>query len=231
MERKREVAITPISLQKGKDRWMWQFPDEKDFHNALYLWLDETNAKGIFRADGCMQTWWDDISGELKGWKALCSLDEEKSGNPDFWRCFKKAANKLREEMGGQDIASEKASWDLCEPLFAKASELKLRSDDPPTLPAKLCHFVFPALFPVSDRTLVQIDDASSYPNYWDYVRECWQHKATNRCGLTDELRAEIKKHSEKDVFGGYPFACKIGEFHVIGKGGFSACYRELSPK
>ena len=219
--------ITPITAEKffnrGKELWTRRFPMEEDFHNDFYLELEEINNRGIFRKNGCMMTWWhEDIYPKLNDWNALRpsnKLDQTKIESPDFWKGFKRTANKLRKDLGGHDIASDEAKWGLCNCLFDKAHEIKPVKS--PTLPAKLCHFIFPALFPVSDLALVGIDDAEEYPDYWDYVRGCWL-KCTDKRGLKGDLRAEIKRHSkDKKVFGGYPFACKIGEFHVIGQCGW----------
>ena len=215
------TAITAKSLKAGMNRWRKRFKGEKDFHNTLYRWLAETNKEGIFCENWDIESWRKPIFQELRQWQALRSSRKmKKLDDPEFWGEFKAIADTLREEMGGRDIASKGAAWGLCEPLFKKAH--KLKPVRPPTFPAKLCHFVFPALFPVSDLKLVKIADASTYPDYWGYARGCWQHADIDRSELRDILRAEITKHS--DLFRGYPFACKITELHVIGVGGYPAC-------
>ena len=219
--------IAPITAEKffnrGKERWMMRFAEE-DFHNDFYIKLEEINSRGIFCENGRMKKWWGEIEPCLRSWGALRpehKLDQTKIKSPGFWKGFKDTATQLRKDLGGHDIASDKAKWELCEDLFDKAHEIKPVKS--PTLPAKLCHFIFPALFPVSDLKLVGINDAKEYPDYWRYVRGCWlRTKATDKRGLEDNLRAGIKRRSKgKRVFGGYPFACKIGEFHVIGQCGW----------
>ena len=221
-----EKQITPITAEKffnlGKSRWPKRF--DADFHNAFYFELEGINNKGVFRENGCMTTWWhEDICPKLDDWNALRpsnKLDQTKIKTPCFWKGFKDTANKLRDDLNGRDITSDTVRWKLCKDLFDTAHEIKPVKS--PTFPAKLCHFIFPALFPVSDLKLVGIDDAKEYPDYWHYVQGCWLHsKAADKRGLKDDLRAEIKKHS-KEEFPGYPFACKIGELHVIGQNGWS---------
>ena len=217
------MTITKITIQSLEDG-MGELVVE-DFHNFLYCLLAKANNEGIFCENGDIEIWRRKIFKELGRWKALRSkLDKKKLCDPKFWRRFKKTANRLRESMGEQDFASEKASWALCEPLFRQACELPLA--DSPTFPAKLCHFTFPALFPVSDQKMVKIRKTNIYPGYWMYARECWRHEDTNRRRLMRRLSRAIKENSGETPIDGYPFACKIAELHVIGKGGYPACLR-----
>ena len=229
MEKQQMTAITPFSFKSGRDVWMGHFGEE-DFHNSHYRSLAEINAEWIFCENGCMKTWQKQILQKLQEWNAFREYHElDKLDDCEFWDGFKEAANGLREKMGGHDISCDRAEWGLCESLFEQAREVK-PGVEPPTFPAKLCHFIFPALFPVSDNEWVGIHNFSVYQDYWEYARGCWRHAATDRRCLMDTLSAEIKKSGSEPI-DGYPFACKIAEFHVIGKGGYPACYREAKPE
>ena len=225
-----EKQITVKSLKKGVKIWKGRFPKENDFHNAFYHRLAEINNEGIFCESWNPKDWRYRILRELGKWYAIrpfsyCQL--ERRMKPAFLQELQGTVNKLRKDMqkhGISDIASDKASWGLCEPLFEMVRPIKPVKHNAPTFPAKLCHFIFPALFPVSDVTMVKISDACEYPGYWKCARECWKHSKREHRRLKGVLCEAIKQANEEELLDGYPFACKIAELHVIGKGGYSAC-------
>ena len=206
--------LTANALRKGISRWKspeFNFP--RDFHDSFYREMAQTNAS-MLSPKGDKACWWDDTLDHLVGWKAHRPKSRKyltRRARPRL-DAIKRAAKKLQSARF-TDISDNNASWKLCAPLFDKAAEIK---DVPsPVFPAKMCHFIFPRIFPVADKAAV--GGVSDYPAYWEHVQGCWQKTPRKvRRQLKDILCREISKSGTNPIQG-YPFVCKITELCIIG--------------
>ena len=207
------APLKPTILRGGMCLWKSEFGFPDDFHNSLYSDMAERKAS-IFVPKWDKEDWWHNILDELVGWKAHRPKSRKyltRRARPRL-DAIKRAAKTLQSARFA-DISDTNASWKVCAPLFDKVGEIK---DVPsPVFPAKMCHFIFPRIFPVADKAA--IGGVSDYPAYWEHVRGCWQATSPKvQRQLKDILCREISKSGTKPIQG-YPFACKITELCIIG--------------
>lgn len=102
-------------------------------------------------------------------------------------------------------------AWENLSALFFTAAEIKgARS---PVFASKLCHMLFPNLFPVIDRATVGIPD-DGYEGYWRRCQEAWARS-------TEQEREILKAALQAEIGGpalpSYPWATKITELCLMG--------------
>lgn len=98
--------------------------------------------------------------------------------------------------------------WEHVKDLFDTAWDIK--GVNSPVFASKLCHFLFPNLFPVADRALINIHK-STYREYWTICKFGWS-QCTTRQSLQDELRQNIQSMPIPS----YPWSTKITELCYI---------------
>jgi hypothetical protein len=133
---------------------------------------------------------WTFLVDELWDWRAI----RPKSKNDIFEKGIKNFIEmadcfqilKSYNPMGQPSI--ENLKWSDISSLFDVASSIK--ESKMPTFASKLCHFLFPSAYFVTDNTLVK-RGWKSYWEYWSDLRAEWL-KAPEKEALKEELRRNI---------------------------------------
>jgi hypothetical protein len=104
-------------------------------------------------------------------------------------------------------------SWDELQGLFDICSEIKRgeRQNASPVFACKMCHFLFPAIFPVIDNLATGVFD---YEFYWRGMKDEW-----HRFSFKEEARAQLSEYvnSAGAAHQLYPWETKIIELSHIG--------------
>ena len=173
-----------------------------DFHNARYTRLEPYRQEGL-------STLWGPCIRVLSGWKALrpSSKHEIRARGARIMDRLSYSYNQVRLIAERGDFTT--CSWPDLDDLFTRAADVKgVRS---PVFASKLCHLLFPRLFPVIDRAVIGIP-AEGYRGYWLRCRQAWIDSLEREC-LIARLGAEIGE----SVLPSYPWATKITELCSIG--------------
>jgi hypothetical protein len=207
MEKKRANPVTLENLRraiesvfiyverKGQSR-----RGEWDFHNDFYSQLEN------WRNQGLSEDFWTFLVDELWNWRAIRPKSKHEifeEGIREFSNlkhCFEKLTSQV--DKGQPSI--EFLGWDDVSPLFDLAFSIK--DSRMPTFGSKLCHFLFPSAYFVSDNTLVK-KGWKNYSNYWEDLQAEWL-KSPDKESLEEELRRNIPG-SPCDS---YPWPTKITE-------------------
>lgn len=193
---RRVSALSLDHLNAGVKVWRKRrWP--KDFHNQFYTRLETYRQEGL---DGL----WEPCLRRLSGWKALRPLSQgtirlqaqQVMGKLEVYH------DRVRETHGAADLTA--CTWEDLSALFFTAAEIKgVRS---PVFASKLCHMLFPRLFPVIDRAAVGIPD-DGYEGYWRRCQEAWKQSTEQEL-----LIATLQAKMGKPAISSYPWATKITE-------------------
>jgi hypothetical protein len=173
---------------------------EWDFHNYLYRQLDNKRSQGL------NMDFWAFLVDELWNWRAI----RPKSKNDIFEtgiKKFKELSNCFQQLKSNTPLGQPSIDileWHDVSPLFNIASLIK--DSKMPTFGSKLCHFLFPSAYFVSDNTLVK-KGWKSYGEYWSDLRAEWL-KAPDKEVLKEELRRNVPNKP----CASYPWPTKITE-------------------
>ncbi len=204
--------VTLDNLQRGIDQLFARHDDQGkpsrgrwDFHNALYQRLED------YRARGFGHEFWNFLVDELWDWKAIRGTSKHtKQGIRDaglmrfselqrhFYRLVPEATNDLG--------TIETLSWANVVPLFQVAWEIKGVSS--PTFASKLCHFLVPGAFFVTDGKLVKAG-WKTYRHYWEDCRAAWLRQSDKQ-PLRESLRRNMPTNCSPCAT--YPWPTKITE-------------------
>jgi hypothetical protein len=202
-----EDIVTISNFKAGVRVWRKKPNWDQDFHNSFYGKLERS------RANGLTSIWWNRIVDDLWNWRAIRPSPKDEICRrgllylPELQSEYTKLKNLARE----QEPNLETSRWDDLEGLFGVAAEIKITMPFSPVFASKLCHFIFPAAYPVVDRQVVGI--SGSYANYWDYCQAQWVN-----CQVKDDLIGMLRREIGPYVFGNFPWSNKIVELCMIGK-------------
>jgi hypothetical protein len=190
-----------VGLSWFGERW------GEDILNALYYEIYEV------RSEGATERWWTATVDRLGQWHAYRGRtkpnrkDEIKARGLQCLAAiaerFAKVANSSTAEPSIADL-----HWEDAAPLFALASGIKSSS---PVFPSKLCHFLFPNLFPPMDNEVIGVLD---YEFYWRGMKDelCrFEKKVEARNVITEVIKSDRPIHLL------YPFETKIIELSHMG--------------
>jgi hypothetical protein len=184
--------------------------------------MDIINSEyeGIYkaRAPGLTQEWWDKTVDLLWAWKAIRSRKppntkaeiKKRGGGEQLARLSAIFASIRSSSNSEPDIVS--VQWDDISELFEISFEIKCsdKKVGSPVFGSKMCHFIFPKVFPVIDNLATGIFD---YEFYWRGMRDEWQ-----RFPYKDEAIAYLSSVIESPAIHPlYPFETKIVELSHIG--------------
>jgi hypothetical protein len=202
-----EEIVTISNFKAGVKVWRKKSNWDQDFHNGFYMKLERS------RVEGLTIFWWMRIVNDLWNWRAIrpYSKDEIRKRGFDYLPELQGEYAKLRKLAKDKEPKIESSNWDDLEGLFDVTAEIKKTMPFSPVFASKLCHFIFPAAYPVVDRQVVGI--SGSYPNYWDYCKTQWVN-----CQVKNDLIGMLRHEIGTFVFENYPYANKIVELSMIGK-------------
>ena len=182
---------------------------DSDFHNELYREIYEFKEKGfdkeflIFLIDKLAL--WKATRGSSKS--DLLKRGLEKLDSLSYY------SNSLIAKYPNVFSDISMYSWNEVEPLFKSAMYIKKTISKSPVFASKLCHFILPNIFMVTDNKVIgAASNPDEYQNYWEYCRQGWA-----MCNNKNELIAILENEIEQKVFFKYPFLTKIIELCIIG--------------
>jgi hypothetical protein len=182
--------VTLENLQRGLDQLFALLREQGrpskgswDFHNDLYRQLEARRRRGLdYR-------FWSFLVDELWDWKAIRGTSQHtKQGIrdaglrqfPDLQRCFYDLAGEATNDLR----TIETLVWGDVEPLFKVAGQIKAVSS--PTFASKLCHFLVPGAFFITDGKLVK-RGWKTYRHYWEDCQAAWLTQS-NKQAMKDAL-------------------------------------------
>jgi len=206
------VAVNLKNLRRGMDhaydclrskgkpgRGVWEF------HNDLYVAL---RREEVNRLDAAA---WDYLIDRLWEWTALRPKSKaviRDAGRP-LLTDMRDACEALARRKDGREVGIEDLSWRDVEPTFSLAARIKAVQS--PMFASKLCHFLLPSAFAVTDNKLVR-GTWSSYRQYWEDCKAGWQ-----ACPDKHRLIRELASAIPGRPCGHYPWATKITELCCFG--------------
>lgn len=202
------MELTLADLRVGIQRFRARWPLERDFHAAFYARLTTTLESGLTR-----DAWWM-LSRDLHAWKACRPLSQATifaNGLPGLVE-IDALRKQLIDAVQPARPSLSNVEWDAAEPLFERVRSIKPTKGGSPMFASKLCHFLLPDLFPVTDGDFAYTSRCD-YSVYWADVRAAWI-----RCGQTATLIAELEPHVPASYRAHYPWATKIADLCAAGQ-------------
>ena len=189
------ARVLKYQAKKGKVPW--------DFHNSLYARHEE------YRRRGLDHEFWDVLVDDLWSWHAIRGRTKHtKAGIREEglqrFSMLKECFTRLIGNSGVELPSIDSVRWDDAKPLFDVARKIKDATS--PMFASKLCHFLVPSIYFITDGTLVK-RGWKDYPTYWKDCRSAWLCRHDDQA-LQDELKKEIAV-APCDSF---PWATKITE-------------------
>lgn len=204
--------VTLENLQRGIDQLFARHNEQRkpsegrwDFHNNLYCRLEDHRGRGLDHE------FWNFLVDELSRWKAIrgkskhtkpAIRDTGLKRFPELQHCFYGLAGKATNDLR----TIETLDWADVEPLFKVAGQIKEVSS--PTFASKLCHFLVPGAYFVTDSKLVK-PGWKTYQPYWEACRAAWLRQS-NKQALKDALRSSMPVNCIPCAT--YPWPTKITE-------------------
>lgn len=205
-----DILLTNENLQRGiskrkKDHAHWDL----DFHNRLYSELYSMRTKGI------NAEYWGFLVDQLAVWRATrgsSKLEIYQRGLTQLSALGHYIRLIIEKHLGYEpDITM--VNWKEIQPLFNLAFYIKKTINQSPVFASKLCHFIFPNIFMVTDNEVIgAADDLDDYRDYWEDCQEDW-----TSCTTKIELISILGNDIGPDLIENYPFATKITELCIIG--------------
>lgn len=199
--------ITDKNFNAGIKFWQNETYWPRDFHNRFYAELAEINKDDQFSIE-----WWYRILPHLSCWRATrpkSAKELTQRARPRLGR-LKRAFQAISDAPN--DIAVDGLNWEIVEGFTIIAADIK--GANPPTFCSKLCHFISPKRFPVTDSGAMG-SPKENYKDYWNCVRDEW--RATPK-ELQERLKKRLESAADVSLPSDFPYACKIAEICLIGK-------------
>lgn len=199
------MPLTVRQFRAGVAYWRTTFWPQ-DFHNRFYGELERINANRF------TVQWWGAILPHLNCWKATRPRTAQYLTRRAHARLELLEQSWQAIAQTPDDIAAVDLNWNRIENFTNIIAYIK--GAQSPVFRSKLCHFISPRRFPVTD-TVAMGRPCRDYETYWNLVRNEWCNTEENlREQLTEQLRGEAGNELQDD----FPFACKITEICLIGR-------------
>jgi hypothetical protein len=195
--------ITIRNLDKGLSNWHSHKNWEKDLHSDLYIKLREKKDTLV------IQEYWLFLVEMLIDWTAVRPLSREEitsRGNkvlPEIEKNIQYVQRKYKDHDSILNV-----EYNYLEHLFNLAKSIK--GVDRPVFASKMCHFIFPDLYPVIDNVFVGLGNG-----YYEYWRECQSGWLV--CQNKEEIIAEFIIKGCIEPYDMYPYHTKIAELCKAG--------------
>jgi hypothetical protein len=186
-----------------------------DFANADYYGIYES------RTDGITREWWIATVDRLWSWRAIRAPKP-----PNTKQAIYELGIKRLDKIAGLDssIRSIKppeptitdVAWGNVGPLFDLCFQIKPGGSKygSPVFASKMCHFLFPKVFPVIDNWATGIFE---YEFYWRGMKDEWM-RFREKSEAIDKLKVAMETNG-KHIHELFPFETKIIELSHIGYG------------
>jgi hypothetical protein len=183
----------------------------KRFAQDYPAWV--VNARDMRECGLTGGTWLDWATEELARWRAWRPMSKA-DGKDNLRECasdLQDQVDAILQRCGQAEPTFETVEWRHLSGLFAIAFSIKSTASHSPVFASKLCHFIFPAAFPVVDGEL--LGGAASYPVYWHGCRGLWLE-----CEEKDALKRVVAEEIGINLLDDFPWATKTVEWCLIGE-------------
>jgi hypothetical protein len=207
------MIICIENLEAGIHWWLTNTPKwGADIMNSEY--------KDIYgqRIAGVTMEWWDAAVDRLWNWKAIRS-PRRPNTKDEIKARGQERLNRISEQYDTICTISTSepricdSTWEQLQGLFDVCSEIKWgeRKNASPVFACKMCHFLFPAIFPIVDNLATGVFD---YEFYWRGMKDEWR-----RFAYKEEAKARLNVYvnSAGAAHESYPWETKIIELSHIG--------------
>lgn len=202
------MDLTLADLRLGIQRFRARWPLERDLHAAFYTRLAVTLESGLTR-----DAWWMLVQ-DLGAWRACRPLSRAvifANGLPEL-AAIGAMRQRLIDAVHPARPSLSGLHWDVVEPLFDRARSIKPTQSGSPMFASKLCHFLLPEVFPVTDGDFAHTA-WRDYGGYWKDVRGAW-----TRCANRAALIAELEPHVPESFRAHDPWATKVADLCAAGQ-------------
>jgi hypothetical protein len=207
------------NLEAGVDWWKgsgWG----ADLVNSEYIPIFDAKCNGI------TAEWWDATVNRLWTWKAIRSrnppntVDAIRRRGMDRLSEIAVQFDKIQLLVRSEPYIAD-LDWEDISELFGICFEIKCcnRTFGSPVFASKMCHFLFPRVFPVVDNFAT---GTFEYEFYWRGMRDEWNRFHDKEQAL-ELLRSSIEADRIHPL---YPFETKIIELSHIGYSALSESYK-----
>jgi hypothetical protein len=204
------MIITIDNLRTGLLVWFESKPKwGKDILNALYYEIYEV------RSAGATEQWWTATVDRLCQWRAHRGSSKAAIRDRGLQRLDEIADqfSKLTKKNPATEpsIADADLNWEDVARLFDLASEIKPVKSGSGVFPSKLCHFLFPKVFPPMDN---EVTGLSEYELYWRGMKDAWcrfKNKVEAMSIIAESIESDQRIHPL------YPFETKTMELSHMG--------------
>ena len=200
--------VTPSNLRRGIHR-LFRYHDEKhkpskgrwEFHNEMYLKLESHRSSELTEA------FWNVLVDELWSWKAIRPASKSQVREAglrylaELRRCFSQLV-RTDEILPSLDSVE----WRNVEPLYLVASQIKPTIASKPMFASKLCHFLVPSVYFVTDGKLAKAG-LGGYRSYWEACRSAWLNRSP-----ADGLEVILREEMPCQPCDTFPWPTKITE-------------------
>lgn len=201
-----------------------------NLRTGLFLFSEKWKTKDILNADyyeiyearsaGATEQWWIATVDRLAKWRALRGPTSQntkaaiKRGGIQRLSAIAEQFAKLKKDAATEpSIADADLNWEDVARLFDLAAEIKPVKYGSKVFPSKLCHFLFPKLFPPIDNEVIGL---SEYELYWRGMKDAWR-SFNEKEEARNLLTKAINSAKSEKVHPLYPFETKALELSHIG--------------
>ena len=213
-----DLSDTPFTMEEfeaGINWWETNWASELDFHCRMYITLDKSREDGNYN-----QKWWTIAIDGLWKWRAFRSpipgIDKYKIQRRIGVRIdeFNELMSKISELRDGQ-VTFPEADYEDLSKLFLLAKKIK-RSPSPVSA-SKICHFLAPEYYLVTDNRALGLPGGNDYESYYRYAQSCF--RKSEPADIL-EMKERLKKRvSIRPIpLSDFPFNTKIAEICLIGR-------------
>ena len=201
------------NLQAGVNWWLTSTPNwGVDIMNSEYREIYRQRAGGV------TEVWWESCVKRLWDWKAIRSRNPPNTKDEIKRRGLDRLEGIAREYHAVQSLFESEptileVSWEQIRELFRISSEIKWgeRRNASPVFACKMCHFLFPKVFPVIDNFATGIFE---YEFYWRGMKDEWQRFPSKEEALAT-LLTRVEAVGPAHCL--YPWETKIMELCHVG--------------
>jgi hypothetical protein len=196
--------ITIDNLDKGLESWFSHKDWEGDLHSEFYRNLYKK------RETLSIEKYWLSLVENLAGWRAMRPVPKNTIIERGKLLLSNLERNIRYIKRRYSDVNSIlDANWPDLELLFDFSK--KIKGVESPVFASKMCHFIFPNLYPVIDNEYVGI--GSGYYAYWKECKAGWLS-----CPNPQEIINHFITMGKLQLFDKYPYHTKIAEICSAGK-------------
>ena len=200
------MIISLNNLRKGLNWRINNWAEDVDIRNTQYndIYKDRSN--------GVTDNWWNVTVKRLGKWRAnrpYSNSQIRKKGEKQLER-IKKQYKRL---ISAKEPCITNLQWLDIDQLFSIAFAIKPTKSRTPVFASKMCHFLFPKLFIVMDRTATGVEN---YELYWRGLKDAWN--AFNEKEQAQKILINAIQHRRNlPIHPEYPVETTIMEICAIG--------------